>query len=196
MSETVGLSKFEMPHIPARWRDRSLLVAIFFMLPASAMALCTDAAQPDVDWTRCELAERPFAGIDIRNGQLRDANLQRSVLDEANLSAIDGRNANFISGSLKGTNLAGADLRGADFTKAVLGNANMAGADLRRARFFKADLRGANLTGARMTSTDILKADFSGATWIDGTTTCAEGSVGQCKSGPLKEAPPSDDSNS
>jgi len=46
---------------------------------------------------------------------------------------------------------------------------------------FRADLSGADLTGARLDNTDFLQAVLDGATWTDGTTICAEGSIGRCR---------------
>jgi Pentapeptide repeats (8 copies) len=48
------------------------------------------------------------------------------------------------------------------------------------AKLFRTNLRGADLTGARIDGADFLKAELGGATWTDGTTICAETSVGQC----------------
>ena len=41
-------------------------------------------------------------------------------------------------------------------------------------------LRGVDLSQANLTGADLLRANLSGAIWTDGTTICAEGSIGRC----------------
>ena len=64
-----------------------------------------------------------FPGADLRNANLRNANLWSADLRNANL-----RNANLWSADLHGANLPGADLPGADLRNANLWSANFEGA--------------------------------------------------------------------
>ena len=89
--------------------------------------------------------------------------------------------------AVRGTRFDDANLAQADLTKAALVGASLRNVDLTRARMFRANLSGADLTGARLQGADLLKANFSGATWIDGTTVCAEGSIGQCNPGSAEQ---------
>jgi uncharacterized protein YjbI with pentapeptide repeats len=162
---------------------RTPLLSLAFLL-AAAPALasqCTLPPQPAVDWRRCLLEERDFAGADLTGAVLRDASLTRSKLSEANMARVDGRNARFISAELRGADLSGAVLLSADLTRADLTGARLVGTDLRRARFFKANLRGADLTKARIEGADFLHAELEGARWTDGTHICGPGSVGSCQ---------------
>ena len=81
-----------------------------------------------------------------------------------NLKEADLRRANLI-----GANLKGADLRGADLSRANLRRANLEGADLSGATLLSTNLPGANLrdadlTGADFTGSNLIKADLTGAT--------------------------------
>jgi uncharacterized protein YjbI with pentapeptide repeats len=85
---------------------------------------------------------------DLRDANLRYANLGSADLREANL-----RYANLGSANLREANLGSADLRYADLRYANLGSA-----DLREANLRYADLRDANLTGVKNLDSD--KTDF------------------------------------
>lgn len=141
---------------------------------------CTAPAEPKVDWQRCQMDARNFAGHDLSEARLREVSFQRADLSGAILIAADAYRARFISARMKQVRLENTVLVEADFTKADLSGAVLTGADLRRARFFRANLRGADLTGAKTQGADFLNADLSGARWTDGKRICAQGSVGQC----------------
>jgi len=93
---------------------------------------------------------------------LRDANLRGANLHDADLRGADLRGAN-----LRVANLYGADLRGADLRDANLHGADLHGANLRVANLYGANLHGANLHGAK----DIP------AIAIAQTRVCAEGDI-------------------
>jgi uncharacterized protein YjbI with pentapeptide repeats len=155
-----------------------LLAAV--MLSAPAFAACTDTPAPGVDWQRCYHDKRHFKDVDLTGANLRGGFFARSDFSGADLSGIDGRRAKFVTTVMNHTRFDKARLIGTDFTTAELAGTSFREADLRRAKFFRANLRGADFTGAVLGGTDFLKADLSGATWVDGTTICPEGSIGQC----------------
>jgi uncharacterized protein YjbI with pentapeptide repeats len=140
-------------------RGKTLIAVLAFagacLVSGPALAGCTDAAAPGVDWSRCYLDGKDLRNVDLTGAWLRSASFNRADLSDSNLSEVDGFRAKFVS--------------------AMATNAH-----LRHARFFRANLRGADLTGARMRGADLLNADLSGATWTDGEKVCAEGSIGQC----------------
>ena len=158
-----------------------------------AVAACTSFPQPGVEWRRCLHDGANFADADVSGGDLRDTSFRRSSFDGAILVEIRARRAHFTSASLVGADLTGADLTLVEFTNADLTEASLAGATLRRTSFVNATLRGADFTGAEPLEADFARADFSGATWIDGTTVCAEGSIGICR--PARPEQASDISN-
>ena len=81
---------------------------------------------------------------------------------------------------LSGANLAGADLRDSSFKRADFSGARLVGVQAGRAKLVAAKLAGADLSGADLTQADLTTADLTGAIWTDGTTICAEGSIGRC----------------
>lgn len=159
----------------------TLLAVLFLLSTAPAIAGCTDAAAPAVDWRRCLQDGRDYQGADLTGAVLRDASFSRAKLAGATLARTEGQDARFTSADLAGADLTGAVLRGADFTRAALGRTNLARADLRQARFFRADLRGADLTGAELAGADLSGALLDGALWVDGQKRCAADSVGTCQ---------------
>ncbi len=89
---------------------------------------------------------------DLSGANLREVNLKGADLRWANLSRANLREVN-----LRGANLRGADLSGADLRWTNLREVNLKGADLRWANLKGADLRWANLEGA-----DLRWANLSG----------------------------------
>ncbi|MGH1364782.1 MAG: pentapeptide repeat-containing protein [Calditrichia bacterium] len=82
---------------------------------------------------------------------LRDANLRGAQLDNAILRDAD----------LSGANLSGASLKEADLSKAVINEANLSGADLSRANLYRAKMRRCNLTGADMRQVVLYQANLT-----------------------------------
>lgn len=113
-------------------------------------------APPAVNW----------AGCDKTGAQLSGADLSGADLTFADLSEADLRGADLSGALATGAKLRWADLRGARLTSLYLKGA---------------DLRGADLTGADLRGVKLTDVDLSGATWSDGTTVCAEGSIGRCR---------------
>ncbi|ENG1192913.1 pentapeptide repeat-containing protein [Salmonella enterica subsp. enterica serovar Newport] len=88
---------------------------------------------------------------DLRDANLRDADLYGADLRGANL-----RDANLYGADLCGANLCDADLRDAD----------LRGANLRDADLYGADLRGANLRDANLYGADLCGADLPDLTFV------------------------------
>lgn len=170
---------------PPRFNPLLSALAVLVTLAAGvaagpALAECTDAAEPKVNWRRCSLQGQTLTGVDLSGAMLRDATFQRASLGQAKLTEADGYRAKFISATAPGAVFDGARLIEADFTRADLTGASFRDADLRNAKMVGASLARADFTGARISGTDLRQADLSGARWTDGTHICAESSVGQC----------------
>ena len=97
---------------------------------------------------------------DLRDADLRCANLSNADLRCANLRNADLRCANLSDADLRGADLFGANLRGANLSDANLRNADLVGANLRGANLSDADLFGANLRGANLRNADLRNADL------------------------------------
>jgi hypothetical protein len=92
-------------------------------------------------------------GADLRDANLRDANLYGANLRDANLYGAD-----LYGAYLRDANLYGADLRGANLRGANLRGADLYGADLYGADLYGADLYGANLSGANLRDANLRDA--------------------------------------
>ncbi|NLS91095.1 MAG: pentapeptide repeat-containing protein [Planctomycetaceae bacterium] len=120
--------------------------------------------------------------IDLRDMQIKDADLSQSRLDGGRLDRVQAICARFVGASITdaslvrivaryahftGANLSGSNLRGAELDYARLCRARLAGADLTRAVLKGADLRGACLADAVMRHATlrgalVAAADFTG----------------------------------
>ena len=117
----------------------------------------------------CQYAE-PFdlKNRNLRKAQLREAALCKAILQEADLRSADLREANLRSASLGSANLRSASLGGANLTSADFRRANLTSADFRRANLtsaslLRANLRSADLREANLRSADLREADLTSA---------------------------------
>ena len=97
-------------------------------------------------------------GADLRDADLRGADLHDAKLQYAKLQGADLRDA-----KLQGAKLQCADLRDAKLQGAKLRDADLRGAKLRGAYLRDADLWGAKLQGAYLQGADLRDADLRGA---------------------------------
>jgi len=80
-----------------------------------------------------------------------------------NLKDADLRQANLVGANLKGANLRGADLSRANLRRANLEGADLSGATMLSTNLPGANLRNADLTGSDLTGSNLIQADFTGA---------------------------------
>ncbi|HEY9707902.1 MAG TPA: pentapeptide repeat-containing protein, partial [Oculatellaceae cyanobacterium] len=105
---------------------------------------------------------------DLRDANLRDANMIGAKLGVANL-----RDANLVCANLSGAELSCADLTfaslrgsylsGASLIKANLSHANLSSANLSITNLIGADLSGANLSNANLSGANLIEANMGGA---------------------------------
>ncbi len=97
---------------------------------------------------------------------LRDTNLRGADVSKANIFSADLRRANLADADLSQADLSGAHLESADLSGADLSGAHLSGADLSGADLSGADLSGANLRGANLSAADLRGADLRGARYL------------------------------
>lgn len=112
---------------------------------------------PDIQAILTVLGRRELkflqAPIDLRNTDLRGANLAAGLFSGANFSGAD----------LTGANLGGSQLAGANFNYANLTGADFLIANLSGALLYQANCREANFTGTILTGANLNDADLSSA---------------------------------
>ena len=106
----------------------------------------------------CKNQKLDLRNTDIRWADLQGANLQKLDLRGANLCGANLKDADLSASDLESVQLSGAVLYNVKFQSCNLLEANLSGANLNRALFFKANLRSANLSGA-----SLLAANFTDA---------------------------------
>ena len=117
----------------------------------------------DADLRCANLSNADLRCADLFGANLRGANLSDANLRNADLFGANLRGANLSDADLFGANLRGANLRNADLRNADLFGANLRGANLSDADLFGANLRGANLRNADLRNADLCRADLCGA---------------------------------
>lgn len=146
----------------------------------------SDASLRGASLSGARIEEARFAGADLIGADLTDvhageADFSDALLEDARLLRAELRFAIFRNALLDGTNFEGADLwaakfegaeatfanfKGAHLSESQLAGVNLSGADLSGAMLQKANLRdaklrGVNLEGATLTGTDLGGADLT-----------------------------------
>ena len=115
-----------------------------------------------------DLRRAQLTSADLFEAHLEGANLQGANLWDAKLQGADLSVAELQGADLRESNLQGADLKWANLQGAGLGRAKLQGADLRRAnlqgaRLWRANLQGADLKDAELQGADLKDAELQGA---------------------------------
>lgn len=112
---------------------------------------------------KADLRGTRLQGARIALAQLHGANLWNAHLESAGLSGAWLLGAHLAVAKLQGADLVGAQLHGADLGSAQLQGANLSGARLHGARLQHAHLEGANLDYAYLYGADLVGAHLEGA---------------------------------
>ncbi|MDJ0547263.1 MAG: pentapeptide repeat-containing protein [Microcystis sp. M53601_WE4] len=94
---------------------------------------------------------------------IREGTIDKTTLQQVDLSGAFLRGANLSGANLSGANLRGANLRGAILSKAILSGAILSKAILSGAILSKANLIGAILSGANLSWANLSRANLSWA---------------------------------
>jgi uncharacterized protein YjbI with pentapeptide repeats len=113
------------------------------------------------------LIHADLAYADLRNADLKDANLINANLAYADLRNADLKEANLRKVNLNNVNLREANLYGANLSYADLNNSALNNADLREANLYRAFCYYTNLCGADLRNADLSYADMYGANLRD-----------------------------
>ena len=113
-----------------------------------------------------DLRERNLRYAQLENVDLRRAQLTRADLFEAHLEGANLQGANLWDAELQDADLQGADLQGADLKWANLQDADLKDAELQGADLKDAELQGARLWRANLQGADLKDAELQGADLI------------------------------
>lgn len=121
-----------------------------------------------LDLRQAELQRSNFNGADLDGARFLGANMERAKLNEASLVQSDFEDANLVHASLfranlQQANLSKANLIGAGLDGANLFRANMQDGDLGEVSLVAANLRGVNLIGAKLRQANLFHADLADA---------------------------------
>lgn len=120
----------------------------------------------DVDkWEnmRANLSYKNLSCLDLKNANLREADLYRAFCYYTNLCGVDLRNADLREANMFGANLSDATLIEANLSRANLRNADLRNANMYRAFCCDTDLNGVDLRSADLSDADISIADLRDA---------------------------------
>lgn len=109
------------------------------------------------------LDDANLQGALMAGAQLQGGSLPRSGLQGVDLTDAQLQEANLNGAQLQGAWLRRAQAQGADLNEAVLSGADLSGAQLQGAKLRKAQLLGADLSGALLQGADLRDARFDGA---------------------------------
>jgi uncharacterized protein YjbI with pentapeptide repeats len=128
--------------------------------------ILTELTGADLRWAQMQgvlLDEAMLRGANLAWAQLQGSSLRSATLDGAILSAARLQEAKLGNASLVGAKAPGAQLQAADLSGANLADADLSGADLQAANLTRARLTGASLRGAALLGADLSGANLAGA---------------------------------
>ncbi|NMW84738.1 pentapeptide repeat-containing protein [Peptoniphilus sp. AGMB00490] len=143
----------------------------------------------DAKGERADLRRANLSRANLRCAILRDADLERTNLVDADLKYANLENADLSRANLRCATLKDADLEGADLEGADLRCANLINADLRRANLTNVELNWCNtqnIIGQKIISVqvDTSRENNLISYWVDldiWTTGCFQGSLDKLK---------------
>ncbi len=115
------------------------------------------------DLRDANLREADLGGANLREADLSDTDLSRADLRGVELCEAYLVGAILSSAELCEAHIVGADLRHSDLSRVNLREADLSGADLRLADLREAVLGRANLIGANLVAANLTRADFTRA---------------------------------
>jgi len=150
------------------------------MMP-SALAGCSDTAQPGVNWAKCQKRSVIMSGVDLTDADMSNADmavsdLRNTTLNGSNFKKAILLRASFSGSTAKGTNFESIIASRVDFRSTTVANANFQKSEIARADFSdstltdidfsKADLPRVNFEGSTITNvsfryTNLARADLS-----------------------------------
>jgi uncharacterized protein YjbI with pentapeptide repeats len=158
-------------------QGRDLRFANFFNAVLPRLDLRSRRDGDELIETRLEGADLRFAqmqqvllddanlqGALLRGAQLQGGSLPRAALQGVDLTQAQLQEANLVGAQLNGAVLRDAQLQGANLSTAVLHGTNLAGAHLQGANLRNAQLQGADLSAAALQGADLSDAQLDGAT--------------------------------
>ena len=117
----------------------------------------------DRDLRRANLHFADLERVKLRNAKLQGANLQYADLQGADLKDVQLQGANLSVAQLNGAYLSSAQLQGSNLSYAQMQEVNLWAAQLQGASLTVAQMQGANLTRAQMQGADLSRVQMKGA---------------------------------
>ena len=140
--------------------------------PCAATRAATRCNEPtqlqgsNLKWAQMQmilLDNANLQGADLEGAQLQYASLQGTDFLEAKLASAQLQEANFYTACLENANLREAKLQGANLNDTQLQLADLSGAQLEGADLSHAQLQGANLENAQLQAASLVGANLVGA---------------------------------
>ncbi|MEM9784070.1 MAG: pentapeptide repeat-containing protein [Pseudomonadota bacterium] len=166
-----------MEDFEKRWRDREGIAAAAGLTEAERARFETEAKEryrayaatldaPDLrnrDIRRADLSGAFLPAVDLRGAQIQGANLNAAELQQARLRGAQMQEAYLVAAQMQGADLRSAQMQGANLIAAQMQGADLGGAQTQGAFLVLAEMQGANLRLAKMQGADLGGAKMQGA---------------------------------
>jgi uncharacterized protein YjbI with pentapeptide repeats len=147
------------------------VVALALVAPSMtalpALARCSDAPAPGVDWQDCRKGNLILEHDNLERANLAGTDLSSTDLSWANLSRANLTKAQLMRSKLKGVSAPRAIFTKVFGSRTDFSGANLEEADFERAELSRSDFTNSNLAFVDFNRSDIGRSDFSDATLID-----------------------------